>query len=121
MSTEIRHTGKGQLSGPPPAAQQTMTTAGAVSVATYCTKVNTTTGAGHASTLADGTVKGQLKKIQLIVDAGDLVLTPANLAGGTTITFADVGDFALLQWSGTAWVPIELGNDADGATAPVLA
>lgn len=105
----------------PKAAQQAMTTAGAVSVASWLTTVNTTSGSGHASTLADGTLVGQLKKVQLIVDGGDLVLTPANLAGGTTITFADAGDFAVLLWDGTDWNCIERGNDADGATAPVLA
>jgi len=79
------------------------------------------TTAANAATLADGVVKGQLKKIQLIVDGGDGTLTPTNLASGTTITFADAGDFVLLIWNGTDWVAIELGNDADGATAPVLA
>lgn len=119
--TEILHTGKGQFGGPSPAAaQQNMTAAGAISVASYYTAVNTTTGSGHASTLANGTIKGQLKKIQLIVDAGDLVLTVANMVGGNTITFADAGDVAVLQWNGDAWVPIELSNDADGATAPVV-
>lgn len=119
--TEILHTGKGQFGGPSPAtAQQAMTTAGAVSVASYYTTVNTTTGSGHASTLASGSIKGQLKKVQLIVDGGDLVLTVAKMVGGNTITFADAGDVAVLQWNGDKWVPIELSNDADGATAPVL-
>ena len=119
--TEILHTGKGQFGGPtPPAAQQAMTTAGEVSVDTYYTTVNTTTGSGHASTLGNAATKGQLKKIQLIVDGGDLVLTVASMVGGNTITFADAGDVALLQWNGIAWVPIELSNDADGATAPVV-
>lgn len=120
MTTEIRYTGKGQVSAPAPAAQQAMTTAGVVSVATYYTTVNTTSGSGHASTLGKGTVKGQLKKVQLIVDGGDLVLTVAAMAGGNTITFADAGDVAVLQWDGSVWVPIELSNDADGATAPVV-
>jgi len=66
-------------------------------------------------------VVGQLKKIQLIVDVGDLTLTPATLQGGTTIVFADAGDYALLRWATAGWRAIELGNDADGATAPVLA
>lgn len=105
----------------PAAAQQAMTTAGAVGVTQFYTAVNTTTGSGHASTLADGVVLGQLKKVQLIVDGGDLVLTPATLSGGTTITFADAGDYALLKWTSSGWVAIELGNDADGATAPVVA
>lgn len=103
----------------PIAAQQAISGAGAASLESYYTAW-TSTGA-QAGTLADGRYFGQLKKIQLIVDGGDLTLTPANLAGGTTITFADAGDFALLAWSGTEWVAIELGNDADGATAPVLA
>lgn len=120
--TEILHTGKGQFGGPTPAAAgEAKTTAGALSVNTFYTSVDTTTGSGHASTLANGNIKGQLKKVRLIVDGGDLVLTVANMAGGTTITFADVGDVALLQWDGKRWVPIELSNDADGATAPVLA
>lgn len=103
----------------PLSSQQALSGAGALNVTSYCTKWTTT--AANAGTLADGTYVGQLKKIQLIVDGGDGTLTPANLSGGTTITFADAGDFALLIWNGTDWVAIELGNDADGATAPVLA
>lgn len=103
----------------PLAAPQSLSGAGAINVTTYFTKV-TTTGA-DALTLADGVVVGQLKKIQMIVDGGDGTLTPSNLAGGTTITFADAGDVAVLAWNGTDWVAIELSNDADGATAPVLA
>lgn len=103
----------------PAAVGEAKTDAGAASVTCFLTKW-TTTGAA-AATLADGTAIGQLKKIQLIVDAGDLTLTPTNLASGSTITFADAGDFALLMWNGADWVAIELGNDADGATAPVLA
>lgn len=102
----------------PIAVAQELTGAGAVNVTTFYTKI-TTTGA-NAYTLADGVVKGQLKKIHMIVDAGDGTLTPVNLTGGTTITFADAGDFAILAWSGTSWTAIELGN-FDGVTAPVLA
>lgn len=101
------------------AAQQALSGAGAINVTTTVTKWTTT--AADAGTLADGVILGQIKKIQLIVDGGDGTLTPVNLAGGTTITFADAGDFAVLQWNGADWVAIELGNDADGATAPVLA
>ncbi len=103
----------------PKAAQQALSGAGACNVTAFYTAW-TTTGA-DAGTLADGVVVGQLKKVQLIVDGGDGTLTPSNLAGGTTITFADAGDFAVLLWDGTDWNAIELGNDADGATAPVLA
>ena len=98
---------------------QSLSGAGAITITEYLTKW-TSTGA-NAGTLADGATIGQLKKIQFIVDAGDATLTPSNLDNGTTITFADIGDFALLMWNGTDWVAIELGNDADGVTAPVLA
>jgi len=93
--------------------------AGAVSVASYYTKV-TTVGA-VAITLTSGTVLGQLKEIHMTVDGGNAVLT-ANLDGDPagTITFADAGDRALLQWAGGTWIPVRLDNTADGVSAPVL-
>lgn len=104
----------------PAIAQNNITagTGGAVVLTTYLTTINTDAG-GDAFTLADSTVTGQLKKIQLIVDGGgDGVLT---FNGTNTITFADAGDFAILQWDGSDWKAVELGNAADGITAPVLA
>ena len=103
----------------PVATAQSLSGAGAINVTAYLTKW-TTTGA-NAGTLADGVRVGQLKKIQLIVDGGDGTLTPTTLSGGTTITFADAGDFVLLVWTSSGWVVLEAGNDADGATAPVVA
>lgn len=104
----------------PVAAQQALSGAGAANITTYYTAL-TNTGA-DAITLIDGAATGQLKKIQMIVDPGtDSTLTPTTLTGGSTIVFADVGDYVILMWSGTSWVAIELGNDADGATKPVLA
>jgi hypothetical protein len=101
-------------------APDTRTDAGAVSVTNYFTNV-VTTGAA-AITLADGTEPGQQKKIMLSVTAGDATLTPANLAGGTTIVFSVVGDTAELTWDGTNWTAIGLMNVATGAvTTPVLA
>ena len=119
--SRIRHTGLeygGQLGYP--TAQQAMTAAGAVSLNTYSTAVDTTSGSGHASTLGKGSFTGQLKKVHLVVDGGDLVLTIAQLAGGNTYTFADVGDYVLLQWDGVRWVPIDVGNQASGDAGPVL-
>lgn len=103
----------------PAATAQSLSGAGAINVTSFLTKW-TTTGA-NAGTLADGVRVGQLKKIQLIVDGGDGTLTPTTLSGGTTITFADAGDFVLLVWTASGWVVLEAGNDADGATAPVVA
>jgi hypothetical protein len=121
MTAAVSITGQGSTVVPvkPIAAQQALSGAGAINITSYYTAW-TTTGA-NAGTLANGAQKGQLKKIQLIVDGGDGTLTPTSLSGGTTITFADVGDFVILCWNGTAWAAIELGNDADGVTAPVLA
>jgi hypothetical protein len=104
----------------PLAAPQALSGPGAINVTTYRTNW-TTTGANDAGTLANGVQLGQEKRVQQIVDGGDGILTPVSLSGGTTITFADAGDYAVLAWNGTAWVAIELGNDADGVTAPVLA
>jgi hypothetical protein len=103
----------------PIAAQQALSGAGAANLTTFYTAWTTTST--DALTLANGVEYGQLKKIQLIVAGDTGTLTPTSLSGGTTISFADAGDYALLCWNGTAWVAIELGNDADGATAPALA
>lgn len=103
----------------PTATQQALSGAGAVTVDEYYTAV-TTTGA-DALTMADGLKIGQLKKVQLIVDGGDGTLTPATFADGTTVTYADAGDYAVFMWTSNGWTAIELGNDADGATAPVVA
>ena len=107
------------FSNTPLAAQQAQSGAGAASITTYYTAW--TTGGVEALTLANGAQKGQLKKIQLVSDGGTGTLTPTTLTGGTTITFADVGDYVILAWDASSWVPVELGNATDGANAPVLA
>ena len=105
----------------PDVAQQALSGAGACNVTAFYTAV-TTTGA-DALTLAAGTELGQLKKIQMIVDGGDGTLTIANPVSASldVITFADAGDYVMCIWNGTAWRVLELGNDADGATAPAIA
>lgn len=99
----------------PRIVQQAINADGAINLTTFYTAVTSVGTTGQAFTLADGTVTGQLKKIKLIVDDGDATVTFNTNA---TIVFADVGDYALLIWDGSDWIPIELGNDADGATAP---
>jgi len=89
---------------------QALSGAGAVNLTDLITEV-TTTGA-DALTLADGTA-GQVKIIVMVADGGDGTLTPATLAGGTTITFNDVGDGVVLVYNDTVgWVVV--GNN--GAT-----
>jgi len=79
---------------------QALTGAGAVSLATQITYVNTT--GANALTLADG-VQGQTKQIVMRQDLGDGTLTPTNLAGATTITFNDVGDTVSLMFLDGEW------------------
>lgn len=81
-------------------AIQSLSGAGAVSIATSHTEL-TTTGA-NALTLAAGTA-GQIKTITMIVDGGDGTLTPSALGVGTTITFNDVGDSVVLQYGTAKW------------------
>lgn len=106
----------------PAAAQQTLAAGGgAVTVDEFYTGGASDAG-GDAWTMADGLRIGQLKKVQLVTDGGgDATLTPTTLVGGTTVTFADAGDYAVFMWTSSGWLALELGNDADGATAPVLA
>ena len=58
-----------------------------------------TTGA-QAFSLANG-VNGQIKTISMVTDGGTGTLTPATLAGGTTIAFNDVGDSVILIYNTT--------------------
>ncbi len=89
----------------PLSSQQSLSGAGAIDITTFYTAW-TSTGA-DAGTLADGAMKGQLKKIRLVVDGGDATLTPNNASGFTTITFNDANDEVLLGFNGTAWVCLE--------------
>lgn len=78
--------------------------AGAISVTKTTTQL-TTTGA-NALTLADG-INGQIKRIVMVVDAGDGTLTPTTKTGFTTIVFGDVGDSVTLQFYTTlGWMVI---------------
>ena len=88
---------------------QSLSGAGAVNLTDLITEV-TTTGA-NALTLANGSA-GQVKIITMIVDGGNGTLTPTTLAGGTTITFNDVGDGVVLVYGKAGWVVV--GNN--GAT-----
>ena len=58
-------------------------------------------GTDTATTLADGTVIGQIKIIVHDVDGGNSILTAADLTGWNDIDFADAGDTAMLMWTGT--------------------
>ena len=90
-------------------SRQSLSGAGAVNLTDLITEL-TTTGA-DALTLANGS-NGQVKIITMVVDGGNGTLTPTTLAGGTTITFNDVGDGVVLVYGSAGWVVV--GNN--GAT-----
>lgn len=74
----------------------------AAGVSSSITYLNTTSGT-YAGSMANG-VNGQIKIIAMTVDGGNAVVTPANLLGGSTITFNDVGDTATLCFNGSNWM-----------------
>ena len=58
-------------------------------------------GANTATTLADGTVIGQIKIIVHDVDGGNSVLAVTDALGFADLDFVDDGDTAMLIWTGT--------------------
>ena len=81
------------ISSFPVMATEAITGAGACSITTPVTFLDTTGGA-VAVTLAASTVAGAVKWIILVKDGGDATLTIANTASGVgdTVTFAGIGD-----------------------------
>ncbi|MCX6733222.1 MAG: hypothetical protein NTX63_00220 [Candidatus Peregrinibacteria bacterium] len=57
---------------------------------------------GDIFTLADG-AQGQITTILMASSTGTATITPANLAGGTSVTFNAAGDTVVLQFNGTKW------------------
>jgi hypothetical protein len=58
-------------------------------------------GSNTATTLADGTVIGQLKVIVHDVDGGNSILAVTDALGFADLDFVDDGDTAMLMWTGT--------------------
>lgn len=104
-------TGTQTFAGAVVGSVQALSGPGAVNVTTVTTAF-TSTATGNALTLADG-VAGQLKAIVYVAEAAGAdtgVLTPTNFGNGTTLTFTNVGDSALLQFLGTDWWVISLNG-----------
>ena len=98
---------------------QALTAAGAVSITTTLTTV--ASSGVIALTLADGT-QGQIKVIVFITDGGTATLTPATMNDGTTLTFADAGDSAILMWIGASgWQVIGVGGPGTPGAGPTIA
>ena len=94
----------GQITGIKTETYESITTDGTGDVVDPNARYSFITSAGaHTVTLADGTYDGQVKSIILSVDGGTVTLTPANFADGTSLTFADELDTAVLVWDGSDW------------------
>jgi len=91
-------------------SSQTITADGssatAIDVLTAVTEVNATS-ATHAGALADGTA-GQIKMILNTSTGGtnNVVITPANLAGGSTITLNAPGESVVCIFKASKWYVI---------------
>ena len=75
---------------------------GAISITTAVTLLGLEATNG-ATTLADGTVVGQMKTIIADTDQGSSVMTPADPLGYADLNFVDDGDTATLLWTGAKW------------------
>ena len=77
-------------------------TGGAGAIPLTAKHVSLVTTGADALTLADG-YDGQDLYIVMVTDGGDGTLTPSNFQDGTTITFDDVGDDAMLKFLSGNW------------------
>ncbi len=76
----------------------------AVNLTDFTTTIATVGGAA-TTTLAAG-AEGDVKQLVMITDGGDAVVTVTNLQGGTTLTFAEVGDLITLTYRNSKWTVV---------------
>ena len=72
----------------------------AVGITTALTLLGSS-GTDTATTLADGTVIGQLKVVIHDTDGGNSILAVTDALGFADLDFVDDGDTAMLMWTGT--------------------
>ena len=77
----------------------------AISITTALTLLETT-GTNAATTLADGTVVGQIKIIVHDTAGGTSEMTPADPMGYIDVDFVSLGDSFTAIWSGTKWAAL---------------
>ena len=92
---------------------------GAISITTAVTLLGLEATNG-ATTLADGTVVGQMKTIIADTDQGSSVLTPADPLGYADLNFVDDGDTAMLLWTGAAWAVIGFADVGADIVADII-
>ena len=91
----------------------------AVSVTTALTLLETTSN-NVATTLANGTVQGQIKIIVHDTDNGLSICTPQTRLGYADLNFVDDGDTAMLMWTGAAWAIIGFADVGADIPADVI-
>ena len=74
----------------------------AISVSTAVTLLQSS-ASSTSTTMANGTVQGQIKIIVHDQDGGTSELTPQSRLGYANIDFVDDGDAVICMWTGTAW------------------
>ena len=74
----------------------------AISVSTAVTLLQSS-ASSTSTTMANGTVQGQIKIIVHDQDGGASELTPQSRLGYANIDFTDDGDAVICMWTGTAW------------------
>ena len=90
---------------------------GAISITTAVTLL-ATEGTNAETTLADGTIVGQLKVIICDDGTGNTELTPAEREGFAAIDFVAAGDAVMCMWTGSKWAVLA-SNDAQNDTGIV--
>lgn len=96
--------------------QESLGGSGDISVKCYNSKLFSTSESVLVN-LPKGLQDGQLKKLQLVhkgsEDANVTVFCPSLVGDYDTIVFTNVGDSALLGWTGGAWCVLETVNSTD--------
>jgi len=91
----------------------------AVSITTAVTLLGLESTNG-ATTLANGTVQGQIKMIIADTDQGSSVCTPATRLGYADLNFVDDGDSAMLLWTGAKWAIIGFADVGADIVADII-
>jgi len=91
----------------------------AVSVTTALTLLQTTSN-NVATTLANGTVQGQIKIIVHDTAGGTSICTPQTRLGYADLNFVDDGDTAMLMWTGAAWAIIGFADVGADIPADII-
>ena len=91
----------------------------AVSITTALSLLQTTSN-NVATTLANGTVQGQIKIIVHDTDGGASVCTPQTRLGYADLNFVDDGDTAMLMWTGAAWASIGFADVGADIPADII-